>query len=83
QCDVADATLTALKAMLEVKQEAARWSGLQKSTFPDEGILSYPSGEAFLEEALRLGADVVGAIPHFEFTRECGVEALHKTFFLA
>ncbi|HDK2450726.1 TPA: cytosine deaminase [Escherichia coli] len=49
--DVSDATLTALKAMLE--------------------------------EALRLGADVVGAIPHFEFTREYGVESLHKTFALA
>ena len=36
-----------------------------------------------LEEALRLGADVVGAIPHFEFTREYGVESLHKAFALA
>jgi cytosine/adenosine deaminase-related metal-dependent hydrolase len=34
---------------------------------------SYPNGEALLEEALKLGADVVGAIPHFEFTREYGV----------
>ncbi|WP_407241472.1 amidohydrolase family protein [Escherichia coli] len=42
--------------------------------------MSYPNGEALLEEALRLGADVVGAIPHFEFTREYGVESLHKTF---
>jgi cytosine deaminase len=32
---------------------------------------------------LRLGADVVGAIPHYEFTREYGVESLHKTFALA
>ncbi len=45
--------------------------------------MSYPNGEALLEEALRLGADVVGAIPHFEFTREYGVESLHKTFALA
>ncbi|VEA31446.1 cytosine deaminase [Salmonella enterica subsp. enterica] len=32
---------------------------------------------------MRLGADVIGAIPHFEFTREYGVESLHKTFALA
>ncbi|MFO5842733.1 cytosine deaminase, partial [Klebsiella pneumoniae] len=32
---------------------------------------------------LRLGADVVGAIPHFEFTRELGVESLHKAIDLA
>lgn len=81
--DVSDPTLTALKAMLEVKQEVAPWIDLQIVAFPQEGIMSYPNGEALLEEALRLGADVVGAIPHFEFTREYGVESLHKTFALA
>ncbi|MFO6485232.1 hypothetical protein ACLBR5_25890 [Escherichia coli] len=30
--------------------------------------MSYPNGEALLEEALRLGADVVGAIPRLDFT---------------
>jgi cytosine deaminase len=81
--DVSDPTLTALKAMLEVKQEVAPWVELQLVAFPQEGILSYPNGEALLEESLRLGADVVGAIPHFEFTREYGVESLHKAFALA
>lgn len=81
--DVSDPTLTALKAMLEVKQEAAPWIEVQIVAFPQEGILSYPNGEVLLEEALRLGADVVGAIPHFEFTREYGVESLHKVFALA
>ncbi|MDU5909996.1 MAG: amidohydrolase family protein, partial [Escherichia coli] len=73
------------KALLthdDVKQRA--WQTLKwQVAFPQEGILSYPNGEALLEEALRLGADVVGAIPHFEFTREYGVESLHKTFALA
>lgn len=50
--------------------------------FSTGGILSYPNGEALLEEALA-GADVVGAIPHFEFTREYGVESLHIAFRLA
>ena len=81
--DVSDPTLTALKAMLELKAEMAPWIDIQIVAFPQEGILSYPNGEALLEEALRLGADVVGAIPHFEFTREYGVESLHKTFALA
>ncbi|ONG12633.1 cytosine deaminase [Klebsiella pneumoniae] len=78
--DVSDPTLTALKAMLEVKQEVAPWVELQIVAFPQEGILSYPNGEALLEEALKLGADVVGAIPHFEFTREYGVESLQSRF---
>ena len=81
--DVSDPTLTALKAMLEVKLEMAPWVDIQLVAFPQEGILSYPDGEALLEQALQLGADVVGAIPHFEFTREYGVESLHRTFALA
>ena len=71
--DVSDATLTALKAMLEVKQEVAPWVDLQIAAFPQEGIMSYPDGEALLEEALRLAR--CGAILHFEFTREYGVES--------
>ncbi|OHY61730.1 cytosine deaminase [Pluralibacter gergoviae] len=81
--DVSDPTLTALKAMLEVKAEVAPWVDLQIVAFPQEGILSYSNGAALLEKALELGADVVGAIPHFEFTREYGVESLHIAFALA
>lgn len=81
--DVSDPSLVALKAMLEVKQEIAPWVELQIVAFPQEGILSYPNGEALLEQAVQLGADVIGAIPHFEFTREYGVESLHKIFTLA
>ncbi len=81
--DVSDPSLIALKAMLEVKQEMAAWIDIQIVAFPQEGILSYPNGRALLEEAIVLGADVVGAIPHFEFTREYGIESLHIAFELA
>lgn len=81
--DVSDPNLVALKAMLEVREEMKEWVELQIVAFPQEGILSYPNGKALLEEALRLGADVIGAIPHFEFTREYGVESLHYIFDLA
>ena len=81
--DVSDPSLTALSAMLEVKEEVSPWVEMQIVAFPQEGILSYPDGAALLEEALRLGADVVGAIPHFEFTREYGVESVRATFDLA
>ena len=72
--DVSDPTLTALKAMLEVKKEIAPWVDLQIVAFPQEGILSYP---------MEMGADVVGGIPHFEFTREYGVESMHIAFDIA
>ena len=81
--DVSDPNLIALKAMLEVREEMKAWVELQIVAFPQEGILSYPNGKALLEEALKLGADVIGAIPHFEFTREYGVESLHYIFDLA
>lgn len=81
--DVSDPNLVALKAMLEVREEMKEWVDLQIVAFPQEGILSYPNGKTLLEEALKLGADVIGAIPHFEFTREYGVESLHYVFDLA
>ena len=81
--DVSDPTLTALKAMLEVRDTMKPWVDIQIVAFPQEGILSYPNGKALLEEAVKLGADVIGAIPHFEFTREYGVESLHYVFELA
>lgn len=81
--DVSDPTLTALKAMLEVKQEVAPRVDLQIVAFPQEGILSYPNGVNLLEQAMEMGADVVGGIPHFEFTREYGVESMHIAFEIA
>ncbi|MGR5143396.1 cytosine deaminase [Photobacterium sp. DNB23_23_1] len=81
--DVSDPTLIALKAMLEVREEMKEWVDIQIVAFPQEGILSYPNGKELLEEAVKLGADVIGAIPHFEFTREYGVESLHYVFELA
>ena len=81
--DVSDPTLTALKAMLEVKKEIAPWVDLQIVAFPQEGILPYPNGEKLLDQAMEMGADVVGGIPHFEFTREYGVESMHIAFDIA
>lgn len=81
--DVSDPTLTALKAMLEVKEEMKPWVDVQIVAFPQEGILSYPNGKELLEQAVQMGTDVIGAIPHFEFTREYGVESLHFIFELA
>lgn len=81
--DVTDPTLTALKALLEVKEEMSSHVNLQLVAFPQEGILSYPSGAELMEEALKMGADVVGGIPHFEFTREYGVSSMKIAFDLA
>lgn len=81
--DTTDPHLTALKALLEVKQEMKPFVDIQLVAFPQEGILSYPQGQELLEEALKLGADVVGGIPHYEFTREMGVKSVEIAFKLA
>lgn len=81
--DVTDPELTAMKALLEVKKEMAAYVDLQLVAFPQEGIPSFPNGEALLEKALKMGADVVGGIPHFEFTREYGVASMKTAFDLA
>ena len=39
--DVSDPTLTALKAMLEVKQDVAPWVDVQIVAFPQEGFFSF------------------------------------------
>jgi cytosine deaminase len=74
--DVTDPQLTALKAMLEVRERTADRVDLQIVAFPQEGIWSFPAGRDLMTEALRLGADVVGGIPHFEFTRDDGVASV-------
>ncbi|CCJ78027.1 cytosine deaminase [Cronobacter muytjensii] len=74
--DVTDPTLAALKAMLEVKEEARALIDLQIVAFPQEGIESFPQGRALMEQAVEMGADVIGGIPHFENTREQGVSSV-------
>ena len=81
--DINDPKLTALEAILELREEVKDFIDIQIVAFPQYGILSYPNGKELLEEALKMGADAAGAIPHFEFTREYSVESLNICFELA
>jgi cytosine deaminase len=81
--DVTDPEFTGLIALLEVKEKVRGWMDVQIVAFPQEGMLSYPRGAELMEEALRLGADLVGGIPHYEHTRELGVESVKESFRLA
>lgn len=81
--DVSESTLTALQALLEVREAVKDWMTLQVVAFPQDGIYGGPQNEELLEEALRLGADVVGGIPHYELTREDGVRSVQRIFALA
>lgn len=81
--DVTDPTFTGLKAALEVKEETKDLLDLQIVAFPQEGMYAYKGGAELVEEALKMGADCVGAIPHFELAREFGEKSIHKTVELA
>ena len=81
--DVTDPTLIALEGLLEIKDELKDEVNIQIVAFPQEGIMSFPNGEQLMENAVKMGADVIGAIPHFEFTREYGVESLNFIMKLA
>ena len=81
--DITDPSLMALKTMLKLKEELQDLVDIQIVAFPQEGILSYPNGKQLLIDAVKLGADAVGAIPHFEFTREYSVESLDFAMHLA
>lgn len=81
--DVTDPRLMAMKTMLDLREELKSEAEIQIVAFPQEGILSFPKGRELLEEAVKMGADAVGAIPHFEFTREYSVESLNFALELA
>ena len=81
--DVSEANLTALKGLLAVREKVKDWITLQVVAFPQDGLYGSEQNEALMVEALRLGADVVGGIPHYELTREDGVRSVHRIFELA
>ncbi len=77
--DVDDPKLTGLKAMLESREELADNVTIQIVAFPQEGMYAYKGGDEMVEEALKMGADCVGSIPHFEWAREIGEKSIHRT----
>lgn len=81
--DVDDPTLTGLKAMLEIREQLKDIVTIQIVAFPQEGMYAYKGGDEMVEEALKMGADCVGAIPHFEWAREIGEKSIHRTVELA
>ncbi|WP_413627498.1 cytosine deaminase [Fructilactobacillus vespulae] len=74
--DTTDPTFTALKALLEVRDEVKDFIDLQLVAFPQEGILSFPQGKELMEEAAKMGVDAIGGIPHYEFNQFYGRDSL-------
>ena len=58
--------LIGVETLLELKEEYANVLDLQIVAFPQEGILKTPGAIELMEEALRIGCDVVGGCPYNE-----------------
>lgn len=87
QTDCTDPELKNIEAMLEVRDELKDKVTIQVVAFPQEGVFAYKDGNGqgleLMEEALKMGADVLGGIPHFEWSRELGEKSIHKIVELA
>jgi cytosine deaminase len=81
--DVSDPSLIGLKTLCTLRDELKEKIEIQVVAFPQDGLLSFPNGLALMEEALEFGADVVGGIPHFEYTRELGETSMKRVIELA
>lgn len=73
----------AVEALLALRAELAGRVELQVVAFPQEGILRAPGRRQAWEDAVALGCDAVGAIPHFERTTEEGWRSVRLAYDLA
>lgn len=76
-------SLLAVRTLVELRDELRGQVELQVVAFPQEGILRAPGRGEQWEQAVALGVDAVGAIPHFERTTEEGWESVRLAFDLA
>lgn len=87
QTDCTDPNLTGIRAALEVRDELKDKITIQVVAFPQNGMYSYKedgkTGRDLVEDALKLGADVVGGIPHNEWSRELGEKSIKEIVRLA
>ncbi|HLU90204.1 MAG TPA: amidohydrolase family protein [Cyclobacteriaceae bacterium] len=81
--DVTDPKLLGMKVLLELREELKDIVTIQIVSFPQEGMYAYKGGYELVEEGLKMGADCVGGIPHFEWAREIGEKSVHSTVELA
>ncbi len=77
------ARLEGVKALLRAREEFKDKVTLQVVAFPQDGLLRDPGAEVYVEEALKLGADVVGGIPWIEYTEADEREHIERLFALA
>jgi cytosine deaminase len=81
--DTTETSLIGVEALVELREEISDLVESQLVAFPQDGIFTGESHEDLLVDALKMGVDVVGGIPHNEHTREDGVKDVHTAVDLA
>ncbi|MDQ6918828.1 MAG: cytosine deaminase [Candidatus Dormibacteraeota bacterium] len=81
--DVCDPELRAVRGLVELRDEVGDQMDIQLVAFPQQGIMSFEGGADLMRKAVALGVDVVGAIPHFEISREYGEQSVKFAMALA
>src|SRR6266511_3511584 len=81
--DVSGENEAMVRGLLRLRDEVADLCTIQVTAFPQDGIFARDGDDERLENALRLGADCVGGIPHYEPTAELGLREVHRVFELA
>jgi cytosine/creatinine deaminase len=81
--DVCDPELRAVRGLVELREEVGDQMEIQLVAFPQQGIMSFEGGADLMRRAIDLGVDVVGAIPHFEISREYGEQSVKFAMSLA
>ena len=81
--DVSGENDAMVRGLLRVRDELADLCTIQVTAFPQDGLYANEGDERRLEDAIRLGVDCVGGIPHYEPTAELGLREVHRVFELA
>ncbi|MFC6722950.1 amidohydrolase family protein [Halobium palmae] len=74
--DTTEKSLSTVEGLLELKEELADFIDIEVVAFPQNGIFASEDNEDALREAVEMGADAVGGIPHAEPTREAGEQSV-------
>ncbi|MGH2887294.1 MAG: amidohydrolase family protein, partial [Solirubrobacteraceae bacterium] len=71
--DVSGQNDAMVRGLLRVRDELADLCTIQVTAFPQDGLYAHEGDAQRLEEAIRLGVDCLGGIPHYEPTAELGL----------
>ena len=75
--------LTGVKALVEVREEVRDFVDLQLVAFPMSGLFTKTGDVDLFRDAIDIGLDIVGGIPHNEYTREDGLEEIEAVVDIA